>query len=129
MSVAALSFEHTLDGTPEIAWLTVGGLDALRRLHLPDGAGRLTVVAAHPDDESLGAGGLIASAARAGWSVDVIVATDGDASHPNSPTHDPAVLAQIRRREVVAAVAVLAPEATLTFLALPDGRLGDLGQA
>ncbi len=47
---------------------------------------RSCCVAAHPDDETLGAGGLLALTARAGVDVDVVVATDGEASHPDSPT-------------------------------------------
>ena len=48
---------------------------------------RLIVLAAHPDDESLGAAGLIAASARLGARITVVVATDGEASHPRSSTH------------------------------------------
>jgi LmbE family N-acetylglucosaminyl deacetylase/SAM-dependent methyltransferase len=83
----------------------------------------LVVLAAHPDDETLGAGGLIHMAAAAGRDVHVVVATDGEASHPSSRTLQPEQLARIRRAEVAAAVGELAPGARLTFLGLPDGGL------
>jgi LmbE family N-acetylglucosaminyl deacetylase/SAM-dependent methyltransferase len=83
----------------------------------------LLVAVAHPDDETLGAGGLIAAAAAAGASVSVVIATDGEASHPDSPTHSPVQLAQLRRSEVITAVAQLAPSARIEFLGLPDSAL------
>ncbi len=83
----------------------------------------MLVVAAHPDDETLGAGGVIAMAAARGAQVAVVIACDGEASHPDSPTHPPKRLADIRRAEVRAAVAALAPGVEPIFLGLPDGGL------
>ncbi len=139
-------FDHLELGTPESAWRSDarlgrhGGPDlapTLASLFARSGSrragARLLVIAAHPDDESLGAGGLIASAAAGGAAVHVIVATNGDASHPHSPTHTAAQLVEIRGREVRAAVAQLAPSAGVTLLDLPDGRLSqhepELGDA
>jgi LmbE family N-acetylglucosaminyl deacetylase len=85
----------------------------------------VVVVAAHPDDESLGAGGLLAAAAAAGAEVRLVIATDGEASHPHSPTHSPAQLAGIRRAELRAAAAALAPALDPIFLGLPDSSLAD----
>lgn len=116
-------FDHRAEGTPERAWASSEWLSASPVVALPAGMARLVVLAAHPDDETLGAGGLIATAARSGFPVEVIIASDGEASHPDSPTHSPAALAAIRRIEVRAALGVLAPTATITFLALPDGAL------
>ncbi|WP_324651689.1 bifunctional PIG-L family deacetylase/class I SAM-dependent methyltransferase [Georgenia sp. H159] len=82
----------------------------------------LVVVAAHPDDETLGLGGLLAGLPT-DVAVDIVVATDGDASHPDSPTHTPADLARTRRREAEHAVGLLAPHARLHLLGLPDGGL------
>jgi LmbE family N-acetylglucosaminyl deacetylase len=118
-----LLFDHRAQGTPEQAWVASERLSACRVLELPSGVARLVVLAAHPDDETLGAGGLIASAARSGLPVEVIIATDGEASHPASRTHRPASLARIRRAEADAAVTALARAAPLTFLGLPDGGL------
>jgi LmbE family N-acetylglucosaminyl deacetylase len=91
----------------------------------PGAGDQLVVLAAHPDDETLGAGGLIAAAAAAGATVTVVVATDGEASHPRSTTHSPAELAGLRRREVYAAIGVLAPTAQVRLLGLADGRLDE----
>ncbi|MFF3064973.1 PIG-L family deacetylase [Oerskovia sp. NPDC057915] len=98
-------------------------------LDLPDGVSHLVVLAAHPDDESLGVGGLLARLARRGTPVTVVVATDGEASHPDSPTLTPARLAALRRRELVDAVDVVAPGAVVLFLGLPDGGLRERGGA
>lgn len=77
----------------------------------PVSARDLVVLAAHPDDETLGAGGLIATARAAGHRVTVVLVTDGRASHPVGLV-DPAALADVREREFHAALALLgAPEA------------------
>lgn len=116
-------FDHRATGTPEAAWQACQRLAACPSVEVPAAATRVIVLAAHPDDEALGAGGLIAAAARSGSAVEVIIASDGEASHPASQTHTPAQLAAIRRVEAVWAVSALAPEATVTFLGLPDGAL------
>jgi len=111
MSVA---FDHRDSGTPEADWQSA----PLAAQPLILAARHLLVLAAHPDDETLGAGGLIATAAGMGLDITVIIATDGEASHPGSPG-----LAVARRQEAVAALGELAPTARLRFLALPDGGL------
>ena len=121
------SFDPSEPGTPAAAWRPL--LDGLPALEPPGPGDRVLVLAAHPDDETLGAGGLIAGATAAGARVTVVVATDGEASHPHSPTHTPAHLAERRRREVRDAVARLAGRAgaaELAWLRLPDGRLAQL---
>ncbi|WP_258374343.1 PIG-L deacetylase family protein [Curtobacterium sp. MCBD17_032] len=47
------------------------------------------MVAPHPDDETLGAGGLIAIAADRGLPVHVVLVSRGEGSHPESPTTRP----------------------------------------
>ncbi len=85
-------------------------------------ARRLVVVAPHPDDEVLGAGGLIQQALRDGVLVEVVSVTDGEASHPNSHMVRGTDLARIRRRESQEALRRLGWEnPTLTPLGLPDG--------
>jgi LmbE family N-acetylglucosaminyl deacetylase/SAM-dependent methyltransferase len=117
-----VTFSHRDPGTAERAWADAPWITTAARLDLDDLA-RLIVVAAHPDDETLGAGGLMAGAARRGIPVDVLVLSDGEASHPESPTHTQERLSRVRRTEVTDAVAHLAPSARLHFAGLPDGDL------
>jgi LmbE family N-acetylglucosaminyl deacetylase len=79
------------------------------------------VVAAHPDDETLGAGGLMATLAERGVDLTVVIVTDGSASHPGSRTHTPAALGALRRDEAVQAIGAIAPGAWLVFLGAGDG--------
>ena len=115
------AFDSSELGTPESAWAASDRLAGLRTVDAPGRDRRIVLLAAHPDDETLGAGGLLATAAAAGLHIDVLVASDGAASHPDSPTHTPADLAAIRADELRAAVALLAPGASLRQLDLPDG--------
>ncbi|TYC98858.1 bifunctional PIG-L family deacetylase/class I SAM-dependent methyltransferase [Arthrobacter echini] len=123
-----VSFAHDDDSTPESHWRTWeqdrSGADlqieALFDGRLPS---RFILLAAHPDDETLGAGGLLARLAREGVRCDVVVLTDGEASHPDSPTYSRTQLAELRRTEVANAVQVLAPAAALSFEGLPDGGI------
>lgn len=84
------------------------------------------VVAPHPDDETIGAYGLIARLARRGVRVRVIVVADGAASHTSSNAWPRARLVAERRREtriVLRRIGVRAGD--VRFLALPDGALPD----
>ncbi|MBO1768300.1 bifunctional PIG-L family deacetylase/class I SAM-dependent methyltransferase [Allobranchiibius sp. GilTou38] len=119
------AFDHLDSGRPEQEWLADERWGSLPTLTIRPGHGlrRLVVIAAHPDDETLGAGGLLHLVAQAGVPVDVIVASDGEGSHPDSPTYDRAQLARVRRIEVMDAVAILAPAARVRHLGLPDGDL------
>ena len=119
-----VTFSNVDDGTPEKSWEAANWPDRFATLST-DGLDRLVVVAAHPDDESLGVGGLIARVAGLDVPIVVIVLSNGEASHPNSPTHDQARLAQIRRIEVTDALAHLAPNAQVHLLELPDGKLAE----
>lgn len=119
-------------GTPETRWLP--WLDALDvpRADPPvpaSGPGRAVVLAAHPDDEVLAAGGLLHALARSGWRTDVVWASDGEASHPGSTVLTPADLARRRRLESMAARRVLGLRGTVTWLGLPDsGLVADEGE-
>lgn len=85
------------------------------------GTGGLVVVAPHPDDESLGCGGLIAEAVAQGIEVRVIIVSDGVGSHPNSALYPPPRLRELREEETKAAVRALGLDARfLRFLRLPD---------
>ncbi|WP_322895342.1 MULTISPECIES: PIG-L family deacetylase [unclassified Yoonia] len=89
------------------------------------GTGGLVVLAPHPDDESLGCGGLLCAAAQAGRNVAVMVVTDGRLSHPSSPSVDADALAQIRTAELRDAVKTLHPDIRLHDLGFHDCGVSD----
>jgi len=119
-----VSFTHSERGTTERSWEIADGWGLVGPLDL-DGIERVLVLAAHPDDETLGAGGLVATAVGLGLPVRIVVATDGEASHPDSPTHLPSQLAAIRRSEAHKAAQLLGIGRQLRPMGLPDGSLGD----
>jgi LmbE family N-acetylglucosaminyl deacetylase len=92
---------------------------------IPDGPawspqeGALLVVAPHPDDEILAAGGLIRTWAVRGSEVTVLSVSDGEAAEP--ARHG---LGTIRREELTDALRKLCPtHVSVTRLGLPDGRI------
>lgn len=109
---------------------------ALPHLAPPDATRRVLVVAPHCDDETLGAGGLIAEASCAGARVTVAFLTNGDgfrvaATRALGEVHlqpdDFVRFAELRQREALRAVAELGvPEAHAVFLGFPDRGLKPL---
>ncbi len=100
------SFTNIGPGTPATVWRRHPSWTAAEPLTV-EGYARVVVLAAHPDDESLGAGGLTNTAVASGLDVVIVCATDGEHSHPDSPTLTPAELARIRSREGRAAATAL----------------------
>jgi LmbE family N-acetylglucosaminyl deacetylase len=99
------------------AWrgLPVGDLDDII------GDGTCLILAPHPDDESLGCGGLIAACVAAGRSPLVVILTDGAGSHPNSKAFPTPRLRALRAQEVRDAVGILGlRQERLVFLDQPD---------
>jgi len=96
-------------------------------------ATRLLVIAPHPDDEVLGAGGLMQRVKSTGGTVRVVYLTDGDGypegvkeeDHVEAPTaKDYLGYGKQRRREARAALVRLGlADAFQTFLGFPDGGL------
>nr|WP_256731293.1 PIG-L deacetylase family protein [Sphingomonas sp. dw_22] len=85
------------------------------------GPGAVLVLTPHPDDESLGCGGAIAAASRAGKSVLVVELTDGRMSHPNSRLFPRDRLIALRRAELTEVVGRLTPGAAdVVMLGFPD---------
>jgi LmbE family N-acetylglucosaminyl deacetylase/SAM-dependent methyltransferase len=121
-----VTFSHTDDGTDEAAWVD-RGLPVIPELPLspPElAAMRFVVLAAHPDDETLGAGGLLAHVHALGAHVEVLLCTAGEGSHPDSPTVTPDQLAGTRLEEFAAGLASLGLEGRWRCLGYPDRGLG-----
>jgi LmbE family N-acetylglucosaminyl deacetylase len=117
---------HPIDapGTDERTWAAWPWLSTLPGSGL---AGLATVksaviVAAHPDDEVLGAGGLISMLAAAHTRLRVIAVTDGERSHKGHAS--PASLARRRSAETSIALRALgARSPEVIRLRLPDSGL------
>ena len=85
---------------------------------------RLIIVAPHPDDEVLGAGGLIQTALSRDISILVIAVTDGEASHPHSTMARNLDFASVRSRESRTALRRLGWDVPrIARLHLPDGKV------
>ena len=107
-------------GTSEEAWESW-----LELRHLPAASPQawssVVIVAAHPDDEVLGAGGTMALLAAGGARLRLIAVTDGEASHPGA---DPQATGRTRTAESADALAVLGiPDIELIRLRFPDTGL------
>ncbi len=83
--------------------------------------GSTLVVAPHPDDESLGCGGVIALLRQRGQAVSVLFVSDGSMSHPNSKRYPPEARRDLREREATEALEILGVFlGDIHFLRLPD---------
>lgn len=122
MTIADAAGPPTIDlsrpGPTEADWSRV--TDGLPPFEWPPAA-RLVVVSPHPDDETLGAGGLIALAADAGLPMLIVAVTDGEAASAESG------LAERRRDELSCALTRLVPAASAQtrHLGIPDGAVGE----
>lgn len=117
---------HPIDapGTDESRWLDWGRTAHLPELDLGD-VHSVAVVAPHPEDEVLGFGGALAMLAERGVHIRVVAVTDGEGSHPHSPTTSPDELVERRVEERSAALAELGvPDTDVVRLGVPDGEAG-----
>ncbi|MGV8858653.1 PIG-L family deacetylase [Rhodoglobus sp.] len=119
-----VTFDHRDPGTPEVQWISSSLWSDVGEFHV-EGIDRLIVVSAHPDDETLGVAGLMRRVATAGGRVQLILATDGEGSHPASPTRSDAELRSWRAAEIERAIELVAPETSIVRLGLRDGALRD----
>jgi LmbE family N-acetylglucosaminyl deacetylase len=102
-------------------------------------AARVVLVAPHPDDETIAAGGLIRRLVDAGATVHVVFVTSGDgypdavraSLHGRTPAPaDYLAYGSLRRREALDATRRLGlSRGSVHFLAFPDGGLDALWQA
>lgn len=119
-----VAFTHDQQSTAEGQWLAAPGMTAMSSLEIDwSRLSRLIVVSAHPDDETLGAAGLLQRATELGVPIDVIVATWGEKSHPDSPTHSASDLTRVRAAELKSALDILAPASHHRVLGIPDGHV------
>ena len=90
---------------------------------------KILVVAPHPDDETLGCGGLLSLSAQTGSTAYIVFVTDGAASHRGSRAWPPARLVAQREREACRALACLGlGHAPRLFLRLPDANMPQPGE-
>lgn len=90
-------------------------------LNLGDCQG-LTVIAPHPDDETLGMGATVAMLCAAGVDVQVVTVSDGGAAYPGRSEAGRAELEAVRRAEVRRSMGLLGASEPIT-LGMPDGEL------
>lgn len=110
-----MAFDPADLGTPERDWRVL--LSHSAKWSPPRGG--LIVVAPHPDDEILGAGGLMHSWARNGAGVMVISVTDGEAADTTRTD-----LASVRRAELRDALGLLSSfPIPVASLGIPDGKV------
>jgi LmbE family N-acetylglucosaminyl deacetylase len=96
----------------------------------PSAHHRVTVVAAHPDDETLGVSGCLQALHRAGAEVTLVVATDGEAAYPTLDAVGRRDLARARRAELDAALRAQGlADVPVHWLGLPDSELARCGPA
>lgn len=119
----------THPATAEETWASWPRLRELAPLPLP--RGHIVVVSAHPDDEVLGAGGLLAGLGADADSADTtdvrfVMVTDGEASHPGQPGVVPGLLVRQRVAELTKSLHVLGHQAPwVSRLRLPDSEVAD----
>lgn len=111
-------------GPSAAAWAASPCVAALHRLEL-QAWDHVVVVAPHPDDEVLGAGGLVQEVAARGAAVEVLAVTDGDAAHGPGGPADRAALGRRRSDEALIALTRLGIAGVRRHrLAIPDGEVG-----
>ncbi|MET1027081.1 MAG: PIG-L deacetylase family protein [Dongiaceae bacterium] len=88
----------------------------------------ILVLCPHPDDESLGCGGLILEACAQGIPLTVVFLSDGTGSHPSSAQYPKPVLRELREAEALAACKILGvAEDSIHFLRYPDRHVPSNG--
>lgn len=100
--------------------------DGLAPLDLRECPG-LTVIAPHPDDETLGLGATMAQLSAAGIDVQVVSVSDGEAAYPGSTGSARVQLKALRRNEVRRSAQLLGVREPIS-LEIPDGELSQREQ-
>ncbi|GAB3144991.1 hypothetical protein GCM10027258_34720 [Amycolatopsis stemonae] len=111
---------------PEAEWASLPALPAWPEEPFE----RALVVAAHPDDETLGASGLLQRLHAAGTEVTLVVATDGEAAFPAADAAERRDLGRTRRRELRESLRAQGlSDVEPVWLGLPDSGLAAHGDA
>jgi len=94
-------------------------------MNIPEDSSPVLVIAAHPDDETLGCGATMAKLAAAGREVHVLfVATGVAGRYPDPGNHTQAIVDQVAvLRQDAARAGQILGVASQTFLDFPDNRL------
>jgi LmbE family N-acetylglucosaminyl deacetylase len=126
MAMELVVDDHHL-GTDERTWF-----DGNRLAELPSlrerRPRRLVVVSPHPDDEILGAGGLLQQAAHDGVDIVLVAVTDGEASHPGVSTPQDNLATRRVEERRMALDRLGCASAHVQRLCLPDGSLAERGR-
>ncbi|MCP3803327.1 bifunctional PIG-L family deacetylase/class I SAM-dependent methyltransferase [Allokutzneria sp. A3M-2-11 16] len=86
----------------------------------------VVAVAAHPDDETLGASGCMQALHAAGCAVTLVVASDGEAAFPNLGAEARSELGRVRRAELTEALRLQElSDVRVHWLGLPDSGLAE----
>jgi LmbE family N-acetylglucosaminyl deacetylase len=117
-----LVVDETHTGTDERTWLDSSRLRSLPALRVRP-PGRLVVVAPHPDDEVLGAGGLLQYMHHLGVEVAIVAVTDGEGSHPVALDLGVDIASTRAQESAVALDRLGCGSATVTRLGFPDGAV------
>ncbi len=129
MTASEARFSRHDSSTSERQWWLADQWDGAPCLDLPEVVRRhpdVLVLAAHPDDETIGVGGLVSDLSDLGAHLTVLFATSGERSHDLVDEASRAGLGAIRRRESERALAGLSSGATVVHLQLPDTGLADV---
>ena len=114
-------------GTDEHTWLSGSRLAALPPFQQRR-PGRLIVVAPHPDDEVLAAGGLLQQMQQAGVETVLVAVTDGEASHPGVRTQGHDLVARRVEETRVALRRLGCGSMRVQRLCLSDGSVAEQSQ-
>lgn len=106
-------------GTAEETWRSWRALHELPALDI-GGWSSVVVVAAHPDDEVLGVGGVLAMLAASRARLRLVSITDGEASHPGLDRAAAGRLAERRAAETSMALQRLGVPIEIIRLRIPD---------
>jgi LmbE family N-acetylglucosaminyl deacetylase len=106
-------------GTPESAWKASGQLARVPPLEW-SAPRRIVVVTPHPDDEVLGAGGLLQVVVAQGVPIEILAVTDGERSH-REPDFDVRAARAAETREALDRLGLGC--STLRRIGFPDGMV------